>query len=193
LGGPLVGRVDGDPIRDVITRTLWGSRLYAAASALAFAMLIVRGSRPLPTSPIGVGITLAAALLMVIGLLILVGMIAAVSRGRQTGSRTSGVVVRRFRVRALTGDLVSCVLPGDSADDDLRHGDCVRMEGRQHRDGDLSVHRVEILESPAGPTLSVVHARGMGLRAAVVTDRVCLALAVVLVLWVVADRLSLIG
>lgn len=101
-----------------------------------------------------------------------------------TSRLSSDVVIRRFRVRSLTNELVACIHRGDLTGDEIRHGDYVMVRGRRTRHGHLVVQHVEILQSPSGPVLSVVRTRAGG-RLPRLLDRVLLAVGVVLAVAVI--------
>jgi hypothetical protein len=101
---------------------------------------------------------------------------------RSAGGMSTSVTVRRFRVRAMTGELVSCVQQGDLVGDEVRHGDYVLLDGRRTRDGHMMLNRVDVLQTPNGPTLSVVRTRSAH-SAVMVADRVALAVGLALLGW----------
>ena len=189
------------------SRRSWGVLVLVTAAVLAFALFVRRGSAPLPTDPVGVTGTLISALLVVVGLLLLGAILLGVAPGAggpanagagtaRRGSRFAPlgrrVPVRRFRVRAMTGELVSCVQAGELLDDEIRHGEFVLVEGRRGRDGRLSVRRLEVREGPAGPTRRAVRTSG-GHGVGVVVDRVYLVLGIALLAWTGIDLLRLVA
>jgi hypothetical protein len=116
--------------------------------------------------------------------------------GARMTSSSSGlattVPVRRFRVRALTGELVACVQQGELLGDEVRHGDHVLVEGRRTRAGHLAVRRVEVLQGPTGPALSVVRTRH-GSAAAVVADRVALVAGLAVAAWAAVEVVRMVS
>jgi hypothetical protein len=82
------------------------------------------------------------------------------SGARRTRTHPAAVprstVIRRFRVQDLRGDVQVCVLNGDTAGDDVRPGDAVRVIGRRDRSGLLVVRRVEVLSGVGGDVVSTV-------------------------------------
>jgi hypothetical protein len=105
----------------------------------------------------------------------------------------TSVTVRRFRVRSMTGELVSCVQQGDLIGDEVRHGDYVLLDGRRTRDNHLLVNRVDVLQAPGGPTLSVVRTRNGALHGmTLVADRVALVVGVGLAVWVVVELIRMV-
>lgn len=107
---------------------------------------------------------------------------------RSSGGMSASVTVRRFRVRSMSGELVSCVQQGDLIGDEVRHGDYVLLDGRRTRDNHLLVNRVDVLQGPGGPTLSVVRTRNGGLHGfTLVADRVALVVGLALLAWVVVE------
>jgi hypothetical protein len=107
---------------------------------------------------------------------------------RSAGGMSTTVTVRRFRVRSMTGELVSCVQQGDLIGDEVRHGDYVLLDGRRTRDHHLLVSRVDVLQAPGGPTISVIRTRRGGLHGAtLIADRAALVLGLALFVWVAVE------
>jgi hypothetical protein len=204
VDGPVVGRVDGEVSVGFESRTSWGALVLVVAAVLSFTMFVYRGSAPLPTDPLGVVGTLIAAVVMLVGLLLLCaicfgiapGMLRPGGRGSTAqgahGPASTRVPVRRFRVRSVTGELVSCVQAGDLLDEEIRHGDLVMVRGRRGRDGRLWVRHAEVREAPAGPTLRVVRTRRGARGAGSVIDRVYLVLGVALLVRTGIDVLRMV-
>jgi hypothetical protein len=94
--------------------------------------------------------------------------------GASSGGMSTDIAVRRFRVRSMTGELVSCVQHGDLEGDEIRHGDYVLVDGRRKRDGHLLVRYAEVLQGPNGPTLNAVRTRRGAHGTALVLDRIAL-------------------
>ena len=116
------------------------------------------------------------------------GLRGGARASRSAGGMSTSVTVRRFRVRSMSGELVSCVQQGDLIGDEIRHGDYVLLDGRRTRDNHLVVNRVDVLQAPGGPTLSVVRTRNGGLHGyTLIADRVALVLGLLLMGWVVVE------
>ncbi len=112
------------------------------------------------------------------------GTRAAVRRGMGTARTRHPVTERRFQVRLLSGEFVTCLLCGDLSGDEPRHGDIVRMRGRRTRAGHYRATRVEILSSPAGPVVRRLQARlPAGLRGVRWADIACYGLSGLILLW----------
>jgi hypothetical protein len=121
------------------------------------------------------------------------GMRGGARMSRSAGGMSTTVTVRRFRVRAMTGELVSCVQQGDLTGDEVRHGDYVLLDGRRSRDGHMLLNRVDVLQTPNGPTLSVVRTRnGPAHTAAIVADRVALVVGLALLGWSVVTVVQMV-
>lgn len=125
------------------------------------------------------------------------GVRSGARAGMRAGASSSGlstsITVRRFRVKAMTGEVVPCVQQGDLIGDEVRHGDYVLLEGRRTRDGHMLLSRVDVLQTPSGPVLSVIRTRsGFGHNAALVADRVCLVLGLALAVAVVVMAVRLV-
>jgi hypothetical protein len=109
---------------------------------------------------------------------------SAEAPSRSAGGMSTSVTVRRFRVKSMTGELVSCIQRDDLIGDEVRHGDYVLLDGRKTRDGHLVVHRVDVLQAPGGPTLSVIRTRRGGLHgASLIADRVGGVVGLGLLVW----------
>ena len=125
------------------------------------------------------------------------GVAAGVRTGARAGSSSGGltasITVRRFRVKALAGEIVPCVQQGDLVGDEVRHGDYVLLEGRRTRDGHMLLSRVDVLQTPSGPVLAIIRTRsGLGHSAALVADRVCLVLGLALAAFVVLELVRMV-
>jgi hypothetical protein len=113
---------------------------------------------------------------------------------RSAGMLSTVVSVRRFRIRAMTGELVPCVQVGELVSDEIRNGDVVLVEGRRNRDGQLEVAHVELLQTPSGPTLSIVRTRGgTRHRVSLVADKVCLVAGLLLAIYVLVQVVRLVS
>jgi hypothetical protein len=181
--GTVVGVVNGSVTVASTRPDFWGPRILTIVVATALVgsvaqAVVSRRPEVLPS--------------LVLPLLVLAVPLGAAwmaLRGRPakqgTGDRP-GVPVRRFRVQSVTGEVVACVLHGDLTGDDIRHGDIVRVTGRQQRGGHYVARHVDVLSSPVGPVISRVSGRaGLGLLAARWGSRLSYVLAALIAVWAV--------
>ena len=197
----VVGRVDGSVSTGLEARPLRGVAVLVVAVLLGVVFLLIANAK-LVVGALMLGLLAVLPILVILVIVPLliaraVGMGGAMKSvlsssagyavkgayqgGQALQGRAATVAVHRFRVRALTGEIVPCVLYGDLVGDEVRHGDYVRLSGARSRDGHLMLTSAEILQGPTGPTVSTVRTRrGLGHHVAIWADRVGLIAGVVI-------------
>lgn len=218
-GSRLVGRVDGAVSVKREGRGLRGVRVLVVAGALAGVLLAARWTLSTQDDLPQVLRDVIVALFVVAALLLLVSagfgvspaaLLRAFADGGQPeqddgpprtrlrdlrladpGWPRVSTAGRRFHLRAMSGELISCVLHGPQDAEDIRAGDHLLVEGRRRRNGQVVVRRAEVLQGPAGPSLRVVQSRpAAGSVALTALDWLCLALGLGALGWVVVDLLG---
>lgn len=158
--GQIIGYVAGG-VSNVLARPRpWGALALAIATLLVGPLALVDlvgGRRWVLTDLVAVALACGA------GAALWQRLRQRLSQGTAPPPAQPSVPRRTFNLRPLSGGQLACVVEGDLGPVAWRHGDVLRVTGRL-RGGTFVVRRVELLESPNGPVVSIVNG-GQGIRA----------------------------
>jgi hypothetical protein len=166
----IVGRVRVDTVRP----SFWGRQLLAGAVAASVAVVAVGGGAHTAREWVMLAVPLCFGAAVLAGYVFAVRLLRTVTAahpgrrsaaGRPSGGAGmaapggAGVIVSRFQLQSMAGEVMDCVLRGEPRGVALRAGVIVRAKLRRGRDGTHDIRQLDIMATPAGPVVRRVALR----------------------------------